>query len=102
MMPGRYTDEARWARESVTHRQTTPDGLAGGYQGLLTIPQAAEVLNVGERFIPRLVSERRIVFRKVGRHVRFRPADLEDYIESVKHEPPTLQPRSRQRNTRRR
>jgi len=33
---------------------------------LLTIEEVAEVLNVGPRFVRRLVAERRIAFHKVG------------------------------------
>jgi excisionase family DNA binding protein len=31
--------------------------------------------------VRRLVFERRITYRKLGRYVRFHPADVEDYIE---------------------
>lgn len=43
---------------------------------LLTIEQAAEILAVNERMVRRLIESRRIAFVKVGRHVRFREADL--------------------------
>lgn len=48
---------------------------------LLTIAQAAELFGTTDRFPRRLVAERRIAFVKVGRHVRFRRADIEDYIQ---------------------
>jgi excisionase family DNA binding protein len=73
---------------TVTHDPVAPRTSSNDSRQLLTIAEAAEMLNVGERFIRRLVAERRIVFRKVGRHIRFRPSDLDNYIESVKHEPP--------------
>ena len=51
------------------------------YRSILTISQAAEVLNVSDRFMRRLVSERRIAFIKVGRFVRFDRATLDAYLE---------------------
>jgi excisionase family DNA binding protein len=49
---------------------------------LLTIDEVAEILQVGTRFVRRLVAERRIAFHKVGRYVRFDRADVEDLITS--------------------
>ena len=51
-------------------------------ESLLTIEEVADRLNVGVRFVRRLVAERRIVFHKVGRYVRFHPADVEALIEA--------------------
>lgn len=48
---------------------------------LLNVTQAAERLNVSEHYIRRLVRERRIAVVKLGRHVRFRPEDLDALIE---------------------
>jgi len=47
---------------------------------LLTIDQAAERLNTTPRHLRRLVFERRIAYRKVGRYVRFHPDDLAEYV----------------------
>lgn len=44
---------------------------------LMNVADLAERLGVGERFVRRLVDERRIPFLKVGRHFRFQPADIE-------------------------
>ncbi len=49
---------------------------------LLDIDGAAEHLCVTPRFIRRLVAERRLPFVKLGRHVRFDPADLDRFIEA--------------------
>jgi excisionase family DNA binding protein len=51
-------------------------------ESLLTIEEVANQLNVGERFVRRLVAERRIGFLKVGRYVRFHRADVEALIEA--------------------
>ncbi|MFC6013189.1 helix-turn-helix domain-containing protein [Nocardia lasii] len=53
----------------------------------LTVEQAAEYLGTGVRFIRRLVAERRVVFYKVGNHVRFKRSDLEAFAQSGRVEP---------------
>jgi excisionase family DNA binding protein len=47
---------------------------------LLTVRQVAERLNTSERFVRRLIEERRIPFHKLGRHVRISSLDLDAYI----------------------
>jgi excisionase family DNA binding protein len=42
--------------------------------------EAGECLGVGERFVRRLVAERRIPYYKLGRYVRFAAADLDAFI----------------------
>jgi excisionase family DNA binding protein len=42
---------------------------------------AAQYLGTSERHIERLWSERRLAGCKIGRKVRFRQRDLDDYIE---------------------
>lgn len=54
----------------------TPDG------DLLTVDQVAGRLGTGTRFVRRLVTERRIRFYKVGKYVRFDPADVAAYIRA--------------------
>ena len=49
---------------------------------LLTWDEAAERLNTTPRHLRRLVFERRIAYRKLGRYVRFHPDDLEEYISA--------------------
>jgi len=48
---------------------------------LLQIPELAEQLGVTERFIRRLVFERRIPYLKIGKFIRFDPEAVEDWIE---------------------
>lgn len=48
----------------------------------LTLGESALYLNVSERYMRRLVAERRIPFLKVGRLLRFRSADLDAFLES--------------------
>lgn len=59
---------------------------------LLDVAEAAELLGTGERFVRRLVSERRIAFVKVGRHVRLSETVLDAYIVAN-----TVQPANRRR-----
>lgn len=49
--------------------------------GLLNIKKSADRLGTTERWMRRAVAERRLPFVKVGRQVRFRPEDLDAYIE---------------------
>jgi len=49
---------------------------------LLTIADVADRLSTSERHIRRLVFERRIPYRKIGRYVRFHPDDLAEYVAS--------------------
>lgn len=49
-------------------------------ENLLDVGGLAERLGVGERFVRRLVNERRIPFLKIGRHVRFDAADVDEWI----------------------
>jgi len=54
---------------------------------MLNIDQVAERLGTSPRFVRRLVAERRIAFNKVGRHVRFSTADIEEFIHAGRVEP---------------
>jgi excisionase family DNA binding protein len=58
---------------------------------LLDIPGVAERLAVSERYIRRLVFERRIPFVKLGHFIRFDPAEIERWIADARV--PTGSPR---------
>ena len=47
---------------------------------LLDKHQVAQRLNVGPRFVERLIAEKRIVYVKVGRHVRVRVSAIDGFI----------------------
>ena len=57
---------------------------------LLTVPEAAERLNTSERFIRRIINERRIQFIRVGRHVRIAESVLDAYVGAGTVEPVLL------------
>ena len=50
--------------------------------GLLTVAQAGEYLGTGERFIRRLITERRISFVKIGKYVRLERSALEALVDA--------------------
>jgi excisionase family DNA binding protein len=47
---------------------------------MLRVDEAAALLGTGERFVRRLIEERRIEFTKIGRHVRIRRSTLLVFI----------------------
>lgn len=53
----------------------------------LRLPAAAEYIGQTERFMRRLVAERRIRFYKVGKFVTFDRADLDEFAELGRVEP---------------
>ncbi|MFN0092264.1 MAG: helix-turn-helix domain-containing protein [Acidimicrobiales bacterium] len=57
---------------------------------LIDIAQAAERLGVTPRFVRRLVEERRIPFHKIGKYVRFDPADIDRFAMHGRVEPVNL------------
>ncbi len=63
------------ARGAVSLPYTGPDEL-------LTPSQAGEYLQTGERFIRRLIAERRIDYVKLGKYVRVQRSTLDAFIES--------------------
>jgi excisionase family DNA binding protein len=56
---------------------------------LLNVAEAAERLGTGERFVRRLIAERRVAFVKVGRHVRLAESVLYAYVLASTVEPVT-------------
>ena len=56
-------------------------------QRYLTVSETAAYLNTSERFVRRLIAERRIAFHHVGRHVRFSINDLDAWLATCRVEP---------------
>ena len=54
---------------------------------LLDVAGAADYLGVSEVFVRRLVLERRVRYYKVGKLVRFRPVDLDAFVEAGRRDP---------------
>jgi excisionase family DNA binding protein len=51
---------------------------------LLTMEEVAERLGTTPRHVRRLVFERRIAYRKLGRYVRFHPDDVAEYVAATR------------------
>jgi excisionase family DNA binding protein len=66
----------------VTNNESSAVG-----ERLLTVGEAAEVLRTTERFPRRLITERRIRFVRVGRHVRIPETALREFIAAGLIEP---------------
>lgn len=58
---------------------------AGDHGHLIGVDALALRLGVSERFVRRLVAERRIPFFKIGKFVRFDPAEIDGWIEQCRH-----------------
>ncbi|MFC4466123.1 excisionase family DNA-binding protein [Streptomyces xiangluensis] len=54
---------------------------------LLTVAEAGELLGSGERFVRRLIAERRIRYVKLGRPVRIPESAVAEYVEAHTVEP---------------
>ncbi len=67
-------------------RPTAAKAPASTYPGLLDIAGAAERLGTPQRFVRRLVDQRRIAFYKVGKYVRFDPADIDRWLAAQRVE----------------
>jgi len=55
------------------------------FSALVDIRTVAKLLGVTERFVRRLVAERRIEFVKVGHYVRFDPEVVRDWVENRRY-----------------
>jgi excisionase family DNA binding protein len=67
----------------MTTRRETP------IERHLTVAQVAELLGTTERFPRRLIAERRIMFVRVGRHVRIPKSAIRELLASGAVEPLT-------------
>ena len=50
------------------------------HDALLTVAQAGDYLATGERFVRRLIAQRRIAYVKLGKYVRLQRSTLDAYI----------------------
>jgi excisionase family DNA binding protein len=57
----------------------------------LTMREASAYLSTSERFVRRLIAERRIRFYRVGRHIRFAVTDLRAFVVAGQVDPITAQ-----------
>jgi excisionase family DNA binding protein len=73
------------------HKNASDTNTGHGIPALLDSPQIAGLLGITERYVRRLVLERRIPFTKVGKFLRFDPRDIEQWVQAAKV--PTVTPR---------
>lgn len=59
-----------------------PEGGEATVEKYLSVPETAEYLNTSQRFVRRLIAERRIAFHHIGRHVRIALSDLDLWLSS--------------------
>lgn len=64
----------------LTDHPDPEEHMTSNQDPLMTVAEAAEYLATSERFVRRLVSERRIPFVKVGRHVRIRLSAVDSFL----------------------
>ena len=74
-----------------------PPGPTACSRRPLTLGEAAGYLNVNDRYMRRLVAERRIPYFKVGRLLRFSTTDLDAFLVSCRVEVPSAHPLTRTR-----
>ena len=65
----------------MTARRTTEPQRSSS-DPLLTVAQAGEYLGTGERFVRRLITERRISYVKVGKYVRLERTTLDAFVDA--------------------
>jgi excisionase family DNA binding protein len=61
----------------------TVEGRSGQHQfpELIDIETVAKLLGVGERYVRRMVAERRVPTVKIGHYVRFDLEDIRNWVE---------------------
>lgn len=69
-----------------------PQGPTAGDRRPLTLREAAAYLNVNDRYMRRLVADRRIPYLKVGRLLRFSTTDLDVFLRACRVEVPSAHP----------
>jgi excisionase family DNA binding protein len=68
--------------DSLSRRSGDPTDIPRARDRYLSVGQVAERLGTSQRFARRLIEERRIDFKRFGRHVRIAESVLDAYIES--------------------
>jgi excisionase family DNA binding protein len=63
-------------------------------RALMTLPEVARHLGVGERHVRRLVAERRIPHLKWGHLLRFDPEEIDAWLDQCRRPPAASPPRS--------
>lgn len=67
---------------NATTRRDAAEASTTALLALLDTPAAARRLGVGKRTVQELVADRKLACIKIGRAVRFDPADLAAFVEA--------------------
>ena len=80
---------ASWSRHTAvaTRRHDVADYEQLGFPELIDISTLAKLLGVGERYVRRMIAERRVPTVKVRRLVRFDLAEIRRWIEEQRRPP---------------
>ena len=79
--------EPKVRQGDVRERRSRGIEAARPSASLISTDEAAERLGVTPRFMRRLVDERRIPFHKIGKYVRFDPADIDRFAMESRVDP---------------
>lgn len=67
--------------------QRPPEGQAGGGLDLLSIPDVCQALGMGKSWTYRRLKSGEIPSIKLGRAIKVKRQDLEEYLESQRYQP---------------
>lgn len=65
-----------------TNATTRRDAAEASTDRLLDTTETARFLGMGKRTVQELVADRKLAFVKIGRSIRFAPADLAAFVEA--------------------
>jgi excisionase family DNA binding protein len=84
------------AARNAAHRRLSARAAraADSFTGLIDAREAAELLGVPYTWLLAEARARRIPHHRLGRYVRFSPADLRDWLQSTRIEPAASSKRS--------
>ncbi len=68
--------------DEVTRNRPDSPAESSIINDLMTVAQAGDYLGIGERFVRRLIAERRIAYVKLGKYVRLQRSALDAFIEA--------------------
>jgi excisionase family DNA binding protein len=81
--PPSTASQAEYASSVLVTRSTNSPGEPASSKSpqLLDIAGLANQLGVTERFVRRLIAQRRVSFYKIGKFIRFDPIEIENWID---------------------
>ena len=79
--------EHEGALDSEDGPQRPQEGQRGGLLDLLSIPEVCQALGMGKSWTYRRIKSGQIPSIKLGRSIKVKRADLEEYLESHRYQP---------------